>query len=70
MSTKERLLLENDDHITSLLFMLGEKRQQLLEVREQFPTDQAMQLDLDRTDRYFESEQRRLRRIKEQTARL
>jgi len=70
MSTKDRLLLENDDHITWLLFTLSEKRQQVLEQREQFPDDQAMQLEFDRMDTYFQSEQRRLRRIKEQTAKL
>jgi len=62
--------LENDDHITWLLFTLSEKRQQVLEQREQFPDDQAMQLEFDRMDTYFQSEQRRLRRIKEQTAKL
>lgn len=70
MSTKDKLLLQNEDSINRQLFFVVKRMEKLAEERAKSPTDQHRQLELDRIQSYLEEKQRSLRRIKEQTARL
>lgn len=70
MSTKEELLLENDDYVTSRLLLLEERRKLLDEERAKFPGDLGKQVHFDRVSQIYDDQQRSLRRLKEQTSRL
>lgn len=70
MSTKEELLLENDDNVTHRLLLLEERRKLLEAERAKFPHDEDAQRRLDRISEIYDEQQRSLRRLKEQTSRL
>lgn len=70
MSTKDRLLLENDDGVTRRLFLLEKRRKLLEEERAKYPDDQFKQLEFDRISSIHDDQQNALRRLKEQTSKL